>query len=40
VVIIHLATLFESQIKKEAEQLARELGTKITLGHEGMKLKL
>jgi ribonuclease BN (tRNA processing enzyme) len=40
VVIIHLATLFESQIKKEAEQLAKELGTKITLGHEGMKLKV
>ena len=40
VVIIHLATLFEGQIKEEAEQLAKELGTKITLGHEGMKLKV
>ena len=40
VVIIHLASLFEKQIGEEAQQLAKELGTKITLGHEGMKLKV
>jgi ribonuclease BN (tRNA processing enzyme) len=40
VVVIHLATLFENQIREETEQLAKELGTKITLGHEGMKLKV
>ena len=40
VVIIHLSALFEPQIKEEAKQLAKELGTKITLGHEGMKVKV
>ena len=40
VVVIHLASLFENQIREEVAQLAKELGTKITLGHEGMKLKL
>jgi ribonuclease BN (tRNA processing enzyme) len=40
VVVIHLATLFENQIREETAQLAKELGTKITLGHEGMKLKV
>ena len=40
VVVIHLASLFEKQIREEAKQLAKELGTKITLGHEGMKLKV
>jgi hypothetical protein len=32
--------LFEKQIGEEAKQLAKELGTKITLGREGMKLKV
>lgn len=40
VVVVHLATLFENQIREEAAHLAKELGTKITIGHEGMKLKL
>ena len=40
VVVIHLATMFESQIREEAAQLAKELGTKITVGQEGMKLKV
>jgi len=40
VVVIHLATLFEDQIREETAQLAKELGAKITLGHEGMKLKV
>ncbi len=40
VVVIHLASLFENQIREETAQLAKELGVKITLGHEGMKLKL
>ena len=40
VVVIHLASLFEKQIREEVAQLAKELGAKITLGHEGMKLKV
>jgi cAMP phosphodiesterase len=40
VVLIHLDALFENQIREEVAQLAKELGTKITLGHEGMKLKV
>ncbi len=38
VVVIHLASLFENKVREETAQLAQELGTKITLGHEGMKL--
>ena len=40
IVIIHLASLFEKQIVEETAQLAKELGAKITPGHEGMKLKV
>jgi hypothetical protein len=40
VVIIHVASLFENQIREETAQLGKELGAKITLVHEGMKLKL
>lgn len=40
VVVIHLASLFEDQIREEVAQLAKELGTKITLGHEGMRIKV
>jgi len=40
VVVIHVASLFENQIREEIVQLAKELGTKITVGHEGMKLKV
>jgi hypothetical protein len=40
VVVIHLASLFENQIREETAQLAKELGTQITVGHEGMKLKV
>jgi hypothetical protein len=38
--IIHVSATFEPQIKREAAQLAQDLGAKITVGHEGMKLKL
>jgi len=40
VVIIHVATMFENQIREQTAQLGKDLGTKITLGHEGMKLKV
>ena len=40
VVVIHLASLFENQIREETAQLSKELGTKITLGHEGMRIKV
>lgn len=40
VVVIHISSMFEAQIKREVAQLAESLGTKITVGHEGMKLKL
>jgi DNA-binding NtrC family response regulator len=40
VVVIHISSIFEAQIKREVAQLAESLGTKITIGHEGMKLKL
>jgi len=40
VVIIHISALFERQIREEAKQLAKELRAKITVGHEGMRLKL
>ena len=40
VVIIHLSAMFENQIGEEAKQLAKELGTKITLGHEGMVVRI
>lgn len=40
VVVIHLSFMFEAQIKREVAQLAASLGTKITVGHEGMKVKL
>jgi cAMP phosphodiesterase len=40
VVVIHVATMFENQIREETAQLGKELGAKITLGHEGMKLKV
>jgi cAMP phosphodiesterase len=40
VVVIHVSAMFENQIKEQTEQLGRELGTKITVGHEGMKLKV
>lgn len=40
VLVIHVASLFENQIREQTAQLAKELGTKITVGHEGMKLKV
>lgn len=40
VVIIHVSSMFENKIREEAGQLAKDLGTKITVGHEGMKLKI
>ena len=40
VVIIHVSAMFEPQIKREAAQLAQDLGAKITVGHEGMRLRL
>ena len=40
VVIIHVATMFENQIREQTAQLGKELGTKITLGHEGMRVKV
>lgn len=40
VVLIHLSPLFEGQIKEEAGQVAKELGTTITVGYEGMRLSL
>jgi hypothetical protein len=39
-VVIHVATMFEKQIREQTAHLAKELGTKITVGHEGMKLKV
>jgi hypothetical protein len=32
--------MFENQIREETAQLGKELGAKITVGHEGMRLKL
>ncbi len=40
VVVIHVSATFQAQIKREVAQLAASLGTRITIGHEGMKLKL
>jgi ribonuclease BN (tRNA processing enzyme) len=40
VLVIHVATMFENQIREETAQLGKELGTKITVGHEGMRLKV
>jgi len=40
VVVIHITSMFEAQIKREVAELAESLGTKITVGHEGMRLKL
>lgn len=40
VVLVHLAPLFEDEIRKEVEQVSRDLGADISLGYEGMKLSL
>jgi ribonuclease BN (tRNA processing enzyme) len=40
VVVIHVATMFENQIREQTAELAKEIGTKVTIGHEGMKIKL
>jgi ribonuclease BN (tRNA processing enzyme) len=40
VVVIHLSSMFEPQIKREVAQLSESLGTRITVGHEGMKLRI
>lgn len=40
VVVIHLAPLFEDEIRKDVEQLSEEMGISITVGYEGMELNL
>ena len=40
VLLIHLSPLFEEEIKREAEQIAKELGAYITLCYEGMQISL
>ena len=40
VVLVHLTPLFEDEIRKEVEEISKALGASITLGYEGMKLRL
>jgi ribonuclease BN (tRNA processing enzyme) len=40
VVALHMAPMFEDEIKGEVDQVSRELGATITVGYEGMKLTL
>jgi len=40
VVLIHMASLLETEIKEEAAGLARELDAKIDLGYEGMEIEV
>jgi ribonuclease BN (tRNA processing enzyme) len=40
VLVIHINPLLESEIEKEVAEVSQELGAKITLGREGMKIHL
>jgi len=40
VVLVHMNPQMEEQIREEIDTVAKELGTSITLGHEGMTLEL
>ena len=40
VIVIHIGNPYEQQIKEEVAQVAQELGTDISLGHEDMKITL
>jgi len=40
IVLVHLTPHLEGEIEQEANQVARELGTDISLGHEGMTIPL
>jgi len=40
VILVHMAPLFDNEVKKEAAELARELDAKIDLGYEGMEIEV
>ena len=40
VVLIHISPTFEDEIREEANQVSRDLGTSITLAYEGMTLNI
>jgi cAMP phosphodiesterase len=40
VVVIHVPPQFEREVKQEIKKVARELGTRIDIGYEGMKIVL
>lgn len=40
VILVHMAPLIESEIRREAARLARDLDAKIDLGYEGMEIEV
>ncbi len=40
IIIVHLSPQFESEINEEIEKVAMEMSATITIGHEGMRIRL
>lgn len=40
IILVHMAPLFENEIREEAAELAKELDAKIDLGYEGMEIEV